>query len=87
MKRVLPALVSAVVPGAGQLLNHHWTKGIAILAAGLTISAMLRKKSILAQPMHSGSALHWVLVVVLVGLAVWSALDAYRSNPSPAGNH
>ena len=81
-RRILATLVSAVLPGAGQIYNHHWLKGLGFLGGAMILSAMARR-----QMMGSSvSPLQWlpspadILVAhaILFGLTVWSAVDAYR---------
>ncbi len=75
-KNVLAAAFSAVLPGAGQLYTHHWAKGAGFLIAVMVISAFIRRRMLLAAP----SMTAMLAVVVLFGLAIWSVVDAYRSN-------
>jgi len=77
MKRnVVAAALSAVLPGAGQLYAHHWAKGAGFLVTAMVISAVIRRRMLLAAP--SMAAI--IVVVVLFGVAVWSVVDAYRSD-------
>ncbi|HEY4485123.1 MAG TPA: hypothetical protein VI702_02210 [Nitrospiria bacterium] len=76
--------LSAILPGAGQLLNHEWVKGGITLAVALIASGMLRRKSVLLSDFNEGSPAHLALIAVLLGLAVWSAVDAYRHSSHPA---
>jgi predicted transporter len=75
----IAALVSAVLPGAGQFLNQHWLRGLAFLTGALIASGMLRRRSLLSAPFSDGSIVHFVLLAVLFLLAGWSAVDAFRS--------
>ncbi|MHB8483695.1 MAG: hypothetical protein ACYDBV_13355 [Nitrospiria bacterium] len=78
----IAALLSALIPGAGQLYNHHWLKGILFMAASMILGAELRRNIPMSaftagQPLaHSGIFL--ILVVVLLGISVWSVVDAYQ---------
>jgi len=74
----IAAVLSAILPGVGQIINHNWVKGLAFLTAALIASGILRRRSVLAAEIGHGSALHLVLITVLFVLAVWSAVDAYR---------
>lgn len=77
MKRnVVAAALSAVLPGMGQLFTHHWVKGAGFLMAVMVISAVVRRRMLLAAP----SMTAMLAVVVLFGLAIWSVVDAYRSD-------
>ncbi len=75
-QEILAAALSAILPGVGQLYNHHWVKGVGFLAAAMIISAMMRRGMLLAGSM---SGMAWVLLIVLFGVAIWSVADAYRS--------
>ena len=78
MKRsnVIAAALSAIMPGVGQFYTHHWVKGAGFLIAVMAISAVVRRRMVLTQP--SMAAL--LAVMVLFGLAIWSVIDAYRSD-------
>jgi len=77
MKRnVVAAVLSGILPGAGQFYNRQWLKGIGFLVPVLVLSAFVRPEMLLPDP--SPTAL-LVLVVILV-LAIWSVMDAYRSD-------
>lgn len=86
MKRVVWAALSMLVPGLGQLVHRHWVKGIGFFAGAMVASAMLRRQSVLSSAFSDGSPAHLLLLAVIFGLAVWSALDAYRSTPAPAAH-
>ncbi|MCI0528680.1 MAG: hypothetical protein L0Y56_14680 [Nitrospira sp.] len=74
-KNILAAALSAILPGAGQLYNHQWLKGIGFLTAVLVISASMRRRMILAEP----SLIAMLVVITLFAIAIWSVVDAYRS--------
>ena len=77
MKRnIVAAALSAVLPGMGQLYTHHWAKGAGFLMAVMVISAVMRRRMLLAAP----SITAMLVVVALFGLAIWSVMDAYRSD-------
>jgi len=77
MKRnVVAAALSAVLPGAGQLYTHHWAKGAGFLIVAMVISAVIRRRMLLTAP--SMAAI--MVVAVLFGVAIWSVVDAYRSD-------
>ena len=73
-KNVLAAALSAILPGAGQIYNHHWAKGVGFLAAVMVLSAIVRRRLVFGEP----SLMAILIVVVLFGLATWSVVDAYR---------
>ena len=73
-KNVLAAALSAILPGAGQIYNHHWVKGIGFLATVMVLSAIVRRRLVFDEP----SLMAILVVVVLFGLATWSVVDAYR---------
>ena len=79
-QRWIAAALSAVLPGTGQLLNHHWMKGTAFLIGTLIASGMLRRRSVLSSVFTDGSMPHLLLLALLAALAVWSAADAFRSS-------
>lgn len=72
---ILAAGLSAILPGAGQLYNHQWLKGAGFLIAVMVLSAVIRRRLLLAEP----SLMALLFAAALLGLAVWSVVDAYRS--------
>ena len=72
---IIAAGLSAVLPGAGQLYNHQWLKAGWFLAVVLVLSAIIRRREILAEP----SLLAMAFVLFLFGIVLWSVTDAYRS--------
>lgn len=75
----IAAILSAILPGAGQMLKHDWMKGTVFLTVALIASGMLRRRSVLWSDFTDGSNRHFLLLAVLLVLAVWSAADAFRS--------
>ncbi len=73
---IIAAALSAVLPGAGQLYNHHWVKGVVFVAVVMTISAFMRRGMLLAGSM---SGVAWLLLLALFGIVIASVADAYRS--------
>lgn len=71
--------LSAILPGTGQLITHHWAKGGAFLLGALIASGMLRRGSFFSTEFGEDSFLRLFLVLALLFLAVWSAVDAFRS--------
>ena len=70
---IMAAAMSAVLPGAGQLYNHHWIKGGIFLIAVMVISGAIRRRML-----FEGSATTAVVVaVILLGVALWAVADAY----------
>jgi len=81
MKRnIVAAVLSGILPGAGQLYNRQWLKGIGFLVSVMVLSAFVRRQMPLSEP----SAKVLLALVVILVLAVWSVVDAYRSNKSTA---
>jgi hypothetical protein len=72
---ILAAGLSAILPGAGQLYNHQWLKGAGFLIAVMVLSAVIRRRLLLAEP----SLMAILFAAALLGLAFWSVVDAYRS--------
>ena len=79
----MAAFLSALIPGAGQIYNRHWIKGILFLVVSLIFGAELRRNIPMSaftagKPMvHSGPLIF--LVIGLLGLSAWSVIDAYRA--------
>ncbi|MBI1820164.1 MAG: hypothetical protein HY036_06370 [Nitrospirae bacterium] len=78
----IAALLSALIPGAGQLYNHQWLKGILFMAAAMILGGELRRNIPMSaftagKPLaHSG--LFLFLAVVVLGISAWSVIDAYQ---------
>lgn len=81
MKKWLPVILSVILPGTGQFVQRHWAKGAGFLLAAMLFSGMLRRRTILASEFSDWSMAHLLLLAVLLGLAAWSAFDAFRSGP------
>jgi len=77
-RNVIAAALSGILPGLGQFYNRQWLKGIGFLVSVLVLSAFIRPEMLL--PEQSPTAL--LTFVVLLGLAIWSVVDAYRSDKS-----
>lgn len=73
-ERWMSALLSLLVPGAGQLAQGRRVAGIAFLAAALTMALVLAFAESLRLP---GMVPFLGLLVVLV----WAPLDAWRHAP------
>ena len=74
------AILSILLPGAGQIYSHQWIKGAFFLLAAMFFSGMVRRVS-MAGPssaglplLGSGPFIHLVLLV----LALWSGVDVFR---------
>jgi hypothetical protein len=83
MKRyVSAALLSGLMPGAGQFYNHEWLKGALFIAATMILGAELRRNIPMSafstgKPLaHTGPFLF--LVIALLGISLWSVVDAYQ---------
>ncbi|MBI3812247.1 MAG: hypothetical protein HY283_08600 [Nitrospirae bacterium] len=76
------AILSAVFPGLGQFYNRHWFKGIGFfIGSGMVFERMSERLSVEALMAGDPSGVEKVLgpSLILLGLFVWSMLDAYRS--------
>jgi TM2 domain-containing membrane protein YozV len=79
MKRnAVAAVLSAILPGAGQFYNRQWIKGAGFFIAMVVLSAFIQPETLLFEP--SVKAL--LPLVALLVLAFWSVVDAYRSEKS-----
>ena len=74
-QNILAAALSSVLPGAVQLYNRQWLKGGAFLIAVMVLSAVIRRRLLLAEP----SLMALLLAASLLAIAIWSVVDAYRS--------
>lgn len=74
MERLLTAILSTILPGAGQLLQHRWVKGALFLVIAMVISGVVRRQAM-------GGNASFSLQMILVAMAVWSAVDAYMLAP------
>ena len=80
---MLAAVLSGILPGAGQIYNRSWAKGIGFLIPVLLVSAVLRRNVLLS----GGSILGllprdletWSAQLLLLVTAIWSVMDAYRA--------
>ena len=74
MKReIIAAALSAILPGTGQLYNHHWLKGAGFLAAALILSGAIRRRVLFEGP----AEISLLVTAFLFGIALWSVADAY----------
>jgi hypothetical protein len=80
-------LLSALVPGLGQLYNREWAKAagffvtLLILDASLGVSADTLKflQSVAAGIPPSGGGTLLLRMVPVLGVALWSVMDAART--------
>ncbi|MFY9269298.1 MAG: hypothetical protein WAO55_06065 [Candidatus Manganitrophaceae bacterium] len=70
IERVLTTILSTVLPGSGQMVQHRWVKGGLFLGTAMVLSGVARRETL------GGSGL-LSLRVVLIALALWSAVDAF----------
>ncbi len=83
----LAALLSALLPGLGQLYNREWRKGGGFLLGFLVLASVLIGSvdpQALQQSAASGVPVDnigqlAILMLLLLALAVWSVVDAARS--------
>jgi len=76
------AILSAIFPGLGQFYNRQWFKGFGfIIASGILTQGMAEQFSMenLLAGNSSWAGRELGLLLVLLGLLIWSMLDAYRS--------
>ncbi|MNX12611.1 hypothetical protein D3C86_423950 [compost metagenome] len=88
LEGTLPAAMSLVVPGSGQFLQGRVERGLLHLGAAATLGlVMLNAESLQANtsgPAGSGQAVRVMSAAALLGLAVWSPLDAWWFEATPA---
>lgn len=75
VERILTAILSTILPGMGQLLQHRWVKGVLFLAVAMVLSGVVRRQAM-------GGNISFSLQAILVVMAVWSAVDAYMLAPA-----
>jgi|GEM_PF-2193704 len=77
IERILTALLSTILPGAGQMVQHRWMKGAAFLTAALVLSGVVRRETL-------GHAAMLSMRAILIALALWSAADAFMLQQAKA---
>ena len=81
-RRIIAPLLSLMMPGAGQVYNHHWLKGGMMIAIVMLFSGWTRRQMLDegASSMLGLSFSPYVLaaLVVFLGIGIWSIIDAYR---------
>jgi hypothetical protein len=78
----LAAVLSAIFPGLGQFYNRQWFKGIGFFIGSGVLSGIVTERFSVEELMagdtsHVGKVL--AFLAILLGLLVWSMVDAYRS--------
>ena len=78
----LAAILSAIFPGLGQFYNRQWFKGVGFFIGSGVLSGMATdgfsvEELMAGDTSHIGKIL--VFLAILLGLLVWSMVDAYRS--------
>jgi TM2 domain-containing membrane protein YozV len=80
---ILAAALSGILPGAGQMYNHRWVKGLGFMLPVLFISGLLRRKVLMSGGSLVGllpqDAETLIAQLALLAVAVWSVMDAYRT--------
>lgn len=80
-RKTLPAAMSLVVPGSGQLLQGQHEKGLLHLAAAGTLLLLMTnaesQQNNVTGPSSTGANVRVMSAVGLLGLALWSPLDAW----------
>lgn len=79
-KRIAGAILSALLPGAGQIYSHQWMKGSLFLVAAMVFSGIIRRASMggastLGQFFLLGNSVF--IHLLLFSLAIWSAVDVF----------
>lgn len=76
------AILSAVFPGLGQFYNRHWFKGLGFFIGSGMLTQLISERisidDLLAGDLSKTGRLIGLLLILL-GLLVWSMVDAYRS--------
>jgi len=83
------AVLSAAFPGLGQFYNRHWFKGLGFFIGSGMLTQLISER-ISIDDLLVGDLSRVVRLIgpllILLGLLVWSMVDAYRSakTSSPA---
>ena len=91
----IAGLLSAILPGLGQLYNRQWAKGAGFLLATIVLEAFLNTSAEtirVLQTAVSGMPVDNLAGVVLrtiplIALALWSIADAARDARQHASSH
>ena len=79
-KRIVGFILSALLPGAGQIYSRQWIKGGLFLVAAMVFSGLIRRASMgqsffLGQAIFLGNSVF--IHLLLLSLALWSAMDVF----------
>ena len=91
----IAGLLSAILPGLGQLYNRQWAKGAAFLLATIVLEAALESTAEtirVLQAVFSGAPVDNLGGVILrsiplLALALWSIADAARTARQESSSH
>jgi hypothetical protein len=90
-RKTLPAAMSLVVPGSGQLMQGQVEKGtLHLAAAGTLLLLMLNaegQKANVSGPSSTAANVRTMSAVGLLGLALWSPLDAWLFGANDPKSH
>ena len=78
----IAVILSAILPGLGQFYNRHWLKGLGFMIGSGILSGVANELISLDDLMAgeaSGAVKALVVLAALLGLLVWSMVDAYQS--------
>lgn len=80
-RQALPAVMSFVVPGSGQVSQGRYERGLLHLAAAGTLWLLMSnaesQQNNLMGPTGTGANVRVISALGLLGLTVWSPLDAW----------
>ncbi len=78
---LLPAAMSLVVPGSGQVMQGRLEKGMLHLGAATVLSLLMfnaeSQQANVSGAASSGAGVRTLSAAALLGLALWSPLDAW----------
>lgn len=88
---LLAGVLSGLLPGLGQFYNRQWAKGVGFLLLSFFIVTALAsvydpleaQRAALRGKQPSNLELLMTLAMLLLGLAVWSIVDAVRHAKDP----
>lgn len=76
MKRpIIAAILSGIIPGLGQFYNRHWIKGGAFLVAVTAMFGAIDPDALLE---GRGLGTTLAILLLILAVAIWSVVDAYR---------
>mgnify|MGYP001443621609 CR=1 FL=1 len=80
-RKVLPSAMSLIVPGSGQFVQGQFEKGALHLGAAAALGLLMihadAQQSNVSTAVGSGANVRMMSAVGLLGLALWSPLDAW----------